>query len=353
MKKIRFAIVGAGVISTCHAQAVLNDDRAELAAVCDVAKEKAEALAQKFKIPGIYTDLDEMLKKSGVDAVCICTPSGLHGKDVIASAKAGKHIFCEKPLDIRTDVMDDMIQAVGENKVKMGCVFQNRTMPGLKKAKEILDSGKLGRMLIVECQYRGFRSPAYYKSAGWRGTRAIDGGGCLMNQGIHAIDALCWLAGDVDSVYAVADHMSRDIEVEDMANALVEFRNGAKGVIMGTTLSNTVEKSPEGDYFRFECEKGSIIYSGGSTTLYVRENYSSDIRTESLDADALMADGSSTSDPKRINDNGHSVLVGDLISAIIEDRAPYITGESARKGVDLVLAIYESARLEKRIKLRD
>ncbi len=354
MKKVRFAIIGCGVIALHHANAVLNDQRAELVAVCDSNREKAEALAEKFGVKSIYTDASDMVKSRDIDAVCICTPSGLHGPNVITCAEAGKHILCEKPLDINGDVMTRMIRSVKDNHVKMGCVFQNRLRTGLRKAKEILESGQLGRMVIVECQYRGFRSPAYYKSAGWRGTWEMDGGGCLMNQGIHAIDALCWLAGDVSSVYAVADHLLRDIEVEDTANALLEFKNGAKGVIMGTTLSNAVETSPEGDYFRFECEKGSIIYTGGKTTLYLREwlgPTKSEVKTISLDADTLSSDGSSATDNTKIEGDGHSILASDLITAIIEDKDPYITGDSARKGVDVVLAIYESSRQGEKVLL--
>lgn len=355
MKKIHYAIIGCGVIAPFHAQAVLSDERAELVAVCDIIEEKAKAFAEKFNVKSFYTDYNEMLKRDDIDVVSICVPSGLHGQCVIACAKAGKHVLCEKPIDIHTDVMTNMIEAVKENNVKMGCIFQNRTMPGLKKIKEILDSGELGRMVIVECQYRGYRSPAYYKSAGWRGTWALDGGGCLMNQGIHGVDTMCWLAGDVDSVIAITDHMLRDIEVEDAANALLEFKNGAKGVLMGTTLSHAVETSPEGDYFRFECEKGTIIYSGGKSTLYLQEGdgyYSTKIKTISLDSEGSSEGESSAADPTKVDTNRHSALVSDMISAIIEDRDPYITGDSARIGVDVVLAVYESSRQGKKVKVQ-
>lgn len=350
MKKIRFAIIGCGVIAPFHAQAILNDERAELIAVCDIIEEKAKAFAEKYSVESVYTDYNEMLKRVDIDAVSICVPSGLHGQCVIACAKEGKNVLCEKPFDIHTDVMTNMIRAVKENNVKMGCIFQNRTMPVLKKVKEILESGELGRMVIVECQYRGYRSPAYYKSAGWRGTLSMDGGGCLMNQGIHGVDSMCWLAGDVDSVMAVSGHTLRDIEVEDTANALLKFKNGAKGVLMGTTLSHAVETSPEGDYLRFECEKGTIVYTGGKATLYLEEGdgfYSSKVKTISLGSDDLTEGESSASDPKKVPTYGHSVLVSDLISSVIEDIDPYICGDSARKGVDVVLAVYESSKLGK------
>lgn len=352
MKKIRYAIIGCGNIAPHHAQAIISDERAELVAVVDVIEEKAKALAEKFCVKSIYIDYNEMLNSDEIDAVCICVPSGLHGECVVACASAKKHVLCEKPLDIHTDVMTKMIEAVDKNHVKMGCIFQNRTMPTLIRAKEILDSGELGRMVIAECQYRGYRSPAYYKSAGWRGTWAMDGGGCLMNQGIHAVDTLCWLAGDVESVIAVTDHKLRDIEVEDTANAILQFKNGATGVLMGTTLSHATETSPESDFFRFECEKGTIIYTGGKATLYLQEGdgfYSTEVKTVCLAPDEKPDNESSASDPSKVSSFGHRGLVHDLTSAIINDREPAITGDSARIGVDVVLAVYESSRQGKKV----
>jgi predicted dehydrogenase len=168
-----------------------------------------------------------------------------------------------------------------------------------------------------------------------------------MNQGIHAVDAMCWLAGDVDSVIAKTDHMLRDIEVEDTANALLQFKNGAMGVLMGTTLSHAEETSREGDYFRFECEKGAIVFSDGKATMYLHKGdsfFSTKTKAVSLDSDKSAEDESSASDPAKVPAHGHCVLVSDLISAITEDRNPYITGDSARIGVDVVLAVYESSR---------
>jgi UDP-N-acetyl-2-amino-2-deoxyglucuronate dehydrogenase len=352
MKRVRFAIIGCGVIAPFHAQAIVNDERAELAAVVDIIEEKAEALAEKFNAGSIYTDYNEMLKRTDIDSVCICVPSGLHGQCVIACANAGKHVLCEKPLDIHTDVMTAMIEAVNRNHVKMGCIFQNRTIPALVEAKKLLDSGKLGKLVIAECQYRGYRSPAYYKSAGWRGTWAMDGGGCLMNQGIHAVDTLCWIAGDVESVIASTDHKLRDIEVEDTASALLQFTNGASGVLMGTTLSHAKETSPESDYFRFECENGTIIYSGGTSTLYMQDgdSYSSSlVKVTKLASEGLTEQNDTAYDPSKESKDGHSILASDLISAILNDGVPFITGDSARKGVEVVLAVYESSRQGKRI----
>ncbi|HHV59216.1 MAG TPA: Gfo/Idh/MocA family oxidoreductase [Clostridiaceae bacterium] len=349
MDKVRFGIIGCGLIAKSHAECIKMDKRAEFAAVCGGSSEKkARDFAKAYKVDAVYMDYKKMLKEADIDAICVCTPSGLHGENTVESAKAGKHVLCEKPLEIKKEKMDEMIEAARRNNVKLGVVFPNRTRAGLRKAKEILDSGELGKMTIVECQYRGYRSPQYYKSGSWRGTWELDGGGCLMNQGIHAIDAMCWLTGEVEYVQGISGALLRDIEVEDTAMALLEFKNGAKGVIMGTTISNIPETGPEGDRIRIECEKGSILYADGKTTLYKRDG--DNVIPISLDKDDKEA-VSSASDPANIDLEAHYFIVEDFISSILENRVPYITGESARKCVDLVLAIYESSKKGARVKV--
>lgn len=354
MKKIRFGIIGCGIIANSHAKSILSDERAELAAVCENSNErKLLDFAARYNVENICRDYRELVKRQDIDAVCICTPSGMHGECTIAAVKEGKHVLCEKPLDIHADTMTEMIRTAREHHVKLGCVFPNRTRDGLRKAKQILESGELGRMTIVECHYTGYRSPEYYASAGWRGTWALDGGGCLMNQGIHAIDAMCWLAGPVKSVYGVASTMLRKIEVEDSAMALLEYANGANGVLMGTTISNVPESAPEGDRIRIECENGTIVYAGGKASLHTRRTGADgSVEFEKTDLDEAGASTvSSGGKPENIDMESHSFIVKDMVSAILEDREPYITAESARICVDLVLGIYESSRTGRKILL--
>ncbi|MEG2378406.1 MAG: Gfo/Idh/MocA family oxidoreductase, partial [Clostridia bacterium] len=233
MDKIKVAIIGCGMIAESHAKALLSDPRAQLvAAAYGTNKARGDAFGERFGVPKIVGDYRELLNDK-LDMVCICTPSGLHAACAIDFAHAGVNVLCEKPLDIKSGAMTDMITAARGAGVKLGCVFSNRTRPGIKRAKELLQAGELGDMRIVECQYRGYRSPAYYTSSKWKGTRAMDGGGCLINQGIHAIDLMMYLCGDVSSVCAQVGALGRDIEVEDTAAALLAFQNGAQGVIMG------------------------------------------------------------------------------------------------------------------------
>ncbi|MEG2857776.1 MAG: Gfo/Idh/MocA family oxidoreductase, partial [Clostridia bacterium] len=175
-----------------------------------------------------------------------------------------------------------------------------------------------------------------------KGTRAMDGGGCLINQGIHAIDLMMYLCGDVSSVCAQVGALGRDIEVEDTAAALLAFQNGAQGVIMGTTLSHIPENAPEGDRIRIECARGSILYAEGKTTYYKNEQ-SDDFDVTPIALDDVINVVNSGSTPENIDMVGHSEIVSNFISAILDEAEVMISAESARRGVDLVLAIYRSA----------
>lgn len=344
-KKLGVAIIGCGMIAKSHAEAILNDGRAEIvAAAYGTNLEKGSAFAKQFDIPRIVSDYRELLDDSSIDAVCICTPSSLHSECAVDFAKRGVHILCEKPLDVAKEKMTAMISAAKENGVVLGCVFPNRTIPSLQKAKEILDSGELGPMRIVEFQYRGYRSPSYFTSSKWKGTKKFDGGGALMNQGIHGIDLMLYLTGDVASVCADVDTLGRSIEVEDTASALLRFQNGAKGVLMGTTLSHVPEPSPEGDCIRIECARGTVLYAKGKTTIF-RNRSETEFDIETIPLDQPDSDcTNSGSAPENINMEGHQIIVSNFISASLGEEEIMIPAESARRAVDLVLTIYESSK---------
>lgn len=374
LDKVRFGIISTGMIADFHAKSILADDRAELVAVCGHSNvEKTKAFAEKYNVKKVYMDYMELAQDGEIDAVCVCSPSGVHGIHSIECLNNGKHVLCEKPLEIKSELMTEMINTAREKQLKLGCVFPNRTRTGLRRAKKIIDSGILGKMTIVECQYRGYRSPEYFTSSNWKGTKKYDGGGCLMNQGIHAIDTMCWLAGDVKSVYGIADAMLRDIEVEDTAMAVLEFVNGAKGVLMGTTISNVPENAPEGDRLRIEFEKGTIVYAEGKANLYIRKSElnssvenklldiisSGEVNKTDIDEDItkIALDNSqgpvvsSTSDPSNVDMESHFYIVSNFITAVLEDKEPYIPGESARKSVDLVLGVYKSSETGQKIEV--
>lgn len=341
-RTIRFGILGAGVIAEFHARAILQIDQAELTAVCSPRIDKARAFALQFGIAEAhaYDTYSEMLKQDDLDVICICTPSGLHAEGAVAAARAGKHVLVEKPLDITLDAIDAMIEACRANGVKLGAIHQRRTMPAAVQAKKAIEAGDLGRMVLGDAYLKSYRSPEYYRSATWRGTWEADGGGALMNQGIHGVDLLQWMMGGVKSVFAYAAPLVRDIQVEDTAVAAIKYNNGAFGVIQGTTSVYPGQES------RFELHgaSGSIVFADSGVKQWV-------VADGGLPQPAVKGAPSSSSNPTNFGIDGHVFLVEDMIGAILDNREPLIHGAEARKSVQLILAIYESARTGKEIML--
>jgi predicted dehydrogenase len=328
------------VIAPFHAKAITSNPQAELVAIADVEEPKAKKLAEEFSVKDIYTDYEIMLQREDIDAVSICVPSGLHAEVAIAAAEAGKHIFCEKPLDITVDKMDRMIRTARERQVKLGVVYQRRTFPAAIATRKAIQEGKLGKLVLGDAYLKYYRSPEYYRSAGWRGTWELDGGGALMNQGVHGVDLIQWMVGDVESVFAYSAPLVRSIEVEDTAVAAIKYKNGAFGVIQGTT---SVYPGME-TRFEIHGENGTIIFGDSG----IKQWSFADSQEEAPQVEGTLAASSSATN---ISNDGHFVLVDDLIQAIREDRDPMITGEEASKAVKLILAIYESARTGREIKL--
>jgi len=244
MDKIKWGIIGCGVIGPWHADSVVDSEYAELVAVCDIDEQKGRAFAERYGGVAFYQDYRQMLHDDGVEAVSICTPSGLHSEMAIAAAQAGVHVLCEKPMAITVPQLNAMMEAVDKAGVKLEVIFQRRTYEVSRRVREAVQSGVLGQLVLADAYLKYYRSPAYYRSADWRATWALDGGGALMNQGVHGIDLLLWMVGDVASVYAKAEAKVRDIEVEDTAVALLTFQNGAYGVMRAwqwTTLTSISE----------------------------------------------------------------------------------------------------------------
>lgn len=233
---IRFAIYGCGVISGTHARALEDVEGAQLVACADLNPAAAEKFAEKNGIQ-FLPDWNALISNPDVDAVCICTPSGTHAPLAIEALSAGKHVVLEKPMALSTEQCDKIIAAAEKTHTKITVIAQLRTEPDIIRAKELLDNGAFGQITMVQlhmCYYR----PASYYANSWRGTKAMDGGGAVMNQGIHGIDILQHLVGPVKHVQSVVRTLLHDIEVEDSAVAAVEFENGAIGVITASTASN-------------------------------------------------------------------------------------------------------------------
>ncbi len=347
--KVGFAVVGCGVIGPWHAKAVSLAPQCELIALCDIEVGKAQKLAAEHGRVPCYGDHRKMLKNEpDIDCVCACVPSGLHWRIAVDAAKAGRHVLSEKPLDITLRTMDKMIETCRKQKVKLGCIFQRRTTAMTKMARQIIQEGRLGKLVLADCYLKYYRSPAYYKSAGWRGTWELDGGGALMNQGVHGIDQLLYVAGDVATVAAHAAPLVRDIPVEDTAVAILQFKSGAFGVIEGAT-SVTPGMSTRTE---LHGENGTLIFNDSGPVKYALADEKAGVAKDvTLKVEEAEPPKSAASDPKALSVLGHLIQVMDMADAIVEDREPMVPGVEARKAVELILAIYKSARTGKTVKL--
>lgn len=340
-----WGIVGSGVIAPNHAKAVLAAaPRARLVGVCDVVPEKAQALKEQFGAEFATSDLDALLARDDIDVISVCTPSGLHSMVTVAAARAGKHVLSEKPLDITRDKMDEAIKATRDAGVKLGCVFQRRTSRFNQEVRRMVQSGELGRVLFADLSGKDYRSPEYYLTADWRGTISLDRG-CLMNQGVHAMDLFLWLVGQpVVEVSGFWDHLAREIEAEDTIVGSLRFANGALGSVLFTTSSS---RKGLPSHIGIHATDGNVII-GGKEPLVERGGEKVDLSglASSKGASAVAAAD------QHAAPEGHEFHVQDLIAAIDEDRDPFITGESARTAIDVILALYEASDTRRVVRLR-
>jgi UDP-N-acetyl-2-amino-2-deoxyglucuronate dehydrogenase len=341
MGSLRFGIIGCGLISNWHADAILEIEGTQLVGATDVSEKSRVSFASKYNILA-FDSVDELLLRNDIDVVCICTPSGLHAPLSIQAANAGKHIIVEKPMAITIEQADGIIEACEKNNVKAAVISQSRFSDVVVKLKDTVDKGLLGKLITGDAQMKFYRSQEYYDSGGWRGTWSMDGGGALMNQGIHNVDILSYIMGPVKNIFAYTRTLARKIEVEDTAVALLEYENGALGIIQATTsiypgLPRRLEVN--GD-------KGSITIEGSTFT-----NWSIEGREVPADVKLGKGDRSSASDPGAFGIEGHIRQISDMVDAIKNDRRPLVDQHQGKIPIEIILAIYESSKTGKMVKL--
>lgn len=330
---VHVGLIGGGNISETHGRAALEIPGVSVAAVWGGNREKAAALALRFGAAQ-YDTLDAFLSHRPMDLVAIGSPSGLHADHAVAAARGGLHVLVEKPIDVALERADALIAAADAADVALGVFYQDRFKPGVCRLKAIVDEGRLGRPLIVEARLPWYRPPEYYSASRWRGTRALDGGGALMNQGIHTVDLLLWLLGDVAEVQAVTATQLHRIEVEDTALATLRFRNGAVGTLFATTAAYP-------GYPRQIQVTGTL----GSAALEQDElvRFESAVPGADSAASPAAAVGASASSPVVADVGPHRAVLEDFLSAIRERRPPRCDGRDARRSLALVRAIYDAA----------
>ncbi|HEY5561686.1 MAG TPA: Gfo/Idh/MocA family oxidoreductase [Clostridiaceae bacterium] len=336
MKKLNSAIIGCGSISSLHIDAIVKSEKTNLYAVCDVDGDKALEVAGKYGCKS-FLDYKEMLKDENIDVVHICTPHYLHAPMAIEAMKAGKHVLTEKPMAIATLDAEEMIKVSQSTGKQLGVCFQNRFNTTSQKIKEILDSGKVGKILGGMAFVTWHRDESYYNSGAWRGTWNQEGGGVLINQAIHTLDLLQWFMGDVSKIKATVDtRMLKDvIEVEDTAEATIIFRSGANALFYATNCY-CIDAPVR---IELVCEKAKIRLEEDLTIKY--DNGEIEYFT---DADKATGE-------KAYWGCGHKVLINDFYNKLLDGKDFDIDGKQGIKVVKLFNAIYKSNKVKEFVRI--
>ena len=339
--KVGFAIVGCGMIARFHARALAEVPDARLVALVSRSEASARAMTGQLGLDcAIATHLDAVLARPDVQAVIVTTPSGAHLGPALAAARAGKHVVVEKPLEITTARCDQIIDACDRHGVKLCTIFPSRFGDANQALKSAVEAGRFGRLTLGETTCKWWRPQSYYDEGGWKGTKALDGGGALMNQAIHNVDLLLWMMGPVTHVSGFTATLAHErIEVEDTAVACLRFANGALGVIQATTsvhpgLPKTI--AVHGDKGTVVIEQDDVLRweltPEAPEDRVIREHF----------AEKTGASGGS-SNPAAISHIGHARQLADFVRAIQSNTAPLVDGREGRKAVAVIEAIYQSA----------
>ena len=341
--KHRVGIIGAGVIADFHAQALQAMQGVELVAAFARNPDKASAFGAKYGCAG-YSDLERFLRHQGMNVVTVGSVSGVHLEHVRSAACAGKHVICEKPLEVTTDRVDEMIRVCEEQGVMLSGIFPRRFNDSTSIFKNALRAGRLGKVVLCDTSIKWWRTQEYYDSGAWRGSWDLDGGGALMNQSIHTVDLMLHLMGEVRAVWASGGLEAHEgIEVEDVAVAMLEFESGARGVIQASTACYSNTGLPASIHI---CgDQGSIMMVDDKFSVW-------DLKTALPEDESILAEhglesesaGAGAADPKAIDFQWHQRNFEDALGALDKGQPPSVDGSEGRKAVELITAIYESIR---------
>jgi len=347
MKTYRFGIIGCGMISRFHADGLAELPNAKLVAVSSRTEANRQKMAAAYGCD-VHADYNELVRRKDIDVVTIATPSGAHLEPALAAARAGKHVIVEKPIEITLERCDAMIRACEENNVALCGIFPYRFTKGARALKKAVDQGRFGRLTVGDAYNKWYRTQEYYDSGAWRGTWQLDGGGATMNQGIHAVDLVQWYMGPVATVTAFTDCLTHErIEIEDTAVAAIRYKNGAMGVIECTT--SVYPGFPR--KIELHGDRGTVIME---QELFSRWEFDeerpedAEIR-ETLGAAATGKSGAS--DPSDITHVNFREEFKDFLAALEGGTIAPIDGHEARKAIEIIMAIYQSSRTGRPVKL--
>ncbi len=329
MKKINFVIVGTGMIAPVHADAINSIENACLYGVCGRNSKKTAEFANKYGIK-CYDSYDDVLADENVDAVSICTPSGYHAEQAIKALENGKNVVVEKPMALTISDCDRIIKKVEETGKNLAVICQLRFSEDVQRVKKLYDEGAFGTVSLCDLYMKYWRKPSYFTENDWRGTKTLDGGGALMNQGIHGIDLLLYITGGAKVISARAKTAYHNIEVEDSAAALLEYPNGAIGVIEGSTCAYPgFERSLE-----IHGSSGYVMLKSGIIEKLIINGEDVTPNNENVERH------NSSSDPRSTGFLRHAKEYENFIAAINGKKEIMIDAKEGKKAVELIENIY-------------
>ncbi len=327
--KLNFGILGCGMIANFHAKAIQSLDNAVLYGVADNDFNRAQGFAENYSIKA-YKTYEDMLSDSEIDAVCVCTPSFFHAENAIDALRANKHVVLEKPMAITVEDAERIIAECKTSGKLLTVICQLRFSSDMQKLKQLIAEDAFGKIAFCDLYMKYWRDPSYYANGGWKGTKKFDGGGALMNQGIHGVDALLYLAGDAKLLKAKTKTHLHNIEVEDLAVAMLEFENGALGVIEASTCVN-----PGFD------RKIEILGSNGCAILKEDKFEKLVVRGETIIENGSQNAVGTASDPSAMSHKLHAMQINNLINAAMGKEALLIDCNEGLRAVKLIEEIYK------------
>lgn len=330
-KHLGIAIIGCGLIGGFHFRALSKIPAYDIKGVWDAIPEVAKNFTDTYGIKG-YNSLRELLSDPEVNVVDICLPSSLHAEYGCQAAAAGKHVIVEKPIDITMEAANRLVKTCENSKVFLAVILQNRFIPSVIKVKQALENNVLGKIYAGEASIKWFRDENYYKSSKWKGTKKFDGGGALINQSIHTIDLLLWFLGDFKSVASLVRTVRHEIEVEDLAMAIAQFKNGAIATVTGATSL----KPGFSERVELYGEKGAIALEVGRI---VRWKVDGCLEEDYLDAPPVNC---ASADPAGIAPDNHQSQFTAIAEAILKGEQPPVSGTDAMRALEFILDIYDA-----------
>ena len=336
---MKYALIGGGRIAVNHMKAALNNNL-DIVAVCDIDKEKMEAILEKNNLQENksikkYIDYKKMIDEEKPELVSIATESGIHAEIALHCIEHGVNVIIEKPMAMSIEDADKIVELSEKKNVKVSACHQNRFNIAIQELRKAVEADRFGKISHGSIHVRWNRDHGYYDQASWRGTWEQDGG-ALMNQCIHGIDLLRWMMGDeIDEVFGATRQQFHDyLEAEDVGMAVVKFKNGAIGTIEGTT--NVYPKNLEETLYIFG-ENGTVKIGGTSTNNIDVWDFSDETEEDIQKKELKEA-------TSNVYGNGHTSLFADVVDAIENDRKPYVDAVAGRNALELVLSIYKSQK---------